>query len=95
MSLYEKDSATWHETAASEKKDVTTIEYASAEHDNLSTDSLEAAGFDESATRRLVRKIDWALLPLLSFLYLLSFLDRTNIGNAVCYPDYNPSVILD
>lgn len=31
---------------------------------------------------RVVRKIDWALLPILTFLFLLSFLDRTNVGNA-------------
>ena len=31
---------------------------------------------------KLIRKIDWKLLPWLSFLYLLSFLDRTSIGNA-------------
>ncbi|KAE9966081.1 hypothetical protein EG327_000233 [Venturia inaequalis] len=38
--------------------------------------------FDEKATKRLLRKIDIVLLPLLSLLYLLSFLDRANIGNA-------------
>ncbi|QSS59713.1 MFS transporter [Histoplasma capsulatum] len=32
--------------------------------------------------RQLVRKLDKHLIPWLSFLYLLSFLDRTNIGNA-------------
>ncbi|KAJ3575344.1 hypothetical protein NP233_g1151 [Leucocoprinus birnbaumii] len=32
--------------------------------------------------RRLVRKVDLRLLPILTSLYLLSFLDRTNIGNA-------------
>jgi MFS family permease len=42
----------------------------------------EAAGFDNAATKKLVRKIDLKLLPLLTILYLLSFLDRTNIGNA-------------
>lgn len=31
---------------------------------------------------KLVQKIDWRLLPWLSLLYLLSFLDRTSIGNA-------------
>ncbi|KAF9578613.1 hypothetical protein BGW38_005500 [Lunasporangiospora selenospora] len=31
---------------------------------------------------RLRRKIDWRLLPLLSLMYLCSFLDRVNIGNA-------------
>ncbi|ORY59712.1 major facilitator superfamily transporter [Pseudomassariella vexata] len=32
--------------------------------------------------RKLVRKLDIQLVPWLSLLYLLSFLDRTNIGNA-------------
>jgi hypothetical protein len=32
--------------------------------------------------RKLVRKLDLRLVPWLSLLYLLSFLDRTNIGNA-------------
>ncbi|KAF2842866.1 major facilitator superfamily transporter [Patellaria atrata CBS 101060] len=52
-----------------------------SEYDN-STSSLESAGFDESATKRLIRKIDFTLIPFLALLYLLSFLDRTNIGNA-------------
>jgi hypothetical protein len=38
--------------------------------------------FDEGATKRLLRKMDIKLLPFLALLYLLSFLDRTNIGNA-------------
>ncbi|KAG8681941.1 hypothetical protein FRC08_015314, partial [Ceratobasidium sp. 394] len=37
---------------------------------------------DDKADRRLVRKLDWNLLPFVSLLYLLSFLDRSNIGNA-------------
>jgi hypothetical protein len=37
---------------------------------------------DAIATRKLIRKIDWMLMPFLALLYLLSFLDRTNIGNA-------------
>ena len=40
---------------------------------------MDVSGIDEA---QLVRKIDWRLLPWLSFLYLLSFLDRTSIGNA-------------
>ncbi|KAI9636612.1 major facilitator superfamily domain-containing protein [Dioszegia hungarica] len=39
----------------------------------------EALGVNEKA---VLRKTDLHLLPWLSFLYLLSFLDRTNIGNA-------------
>jgi hypothetical protein len=41
--------------------------------------------FPDIDERKLLRKMDWALIPWLSFLYLLSFLDRTSIGNAkVC-----------
>ena len=38
---------------------------------------FNTSGVDE---RKLIRKIDMALIPWLSFLYLLSFLDRTSIG---------------
>ncbi|GKU05979.1 high-affinity nicotinic acid transporter [Fusarium langsethiae] len=44
--------------------------------------SVESAGWSEAETRRLIRKIDWSIIPFVSILYLLSFLDRTNIGNA-------------
>lgn len=43
---------------------------------------VESAGYDAAGTKRLLRKCDKALLPFLALLYLLSFLDRTNIGNA-------------
>ena len=32
--------------------------------------------------RKLVRKLDFNLIPWLTLLYLVSFLDRTNVGNA-------------
>lgn len=44
--------------------------------------SLETGSWDDASVKRLVRKIDWRLIPFLALLYLLSFLDRTNIGNA-------------
>ncbi|KAF7355969.1 Major facilitator superfamily transporter [Mycena venus] len=37
---------------------------------------------DLAAERRLVRKLDWRLLPCLALTYLLAFIDRTNAGNA-------------
>ena len=40
---------------------------------------VDVSGVDEA---KLVRKIDWRLIPWLSFLYFLSFLDRASIGNA-------------
>ncbi|KAK0214784.1 MFS general substrate transporter [Armillaria fumosa] len=44
---------------------------------NLYNGHVDISGVDE---RKLLRKIDIALVPWLSFLYLLSFLDRTSIG---------------
>jgi hypothetical protein len=45
-----------------------------------------SAGFDketeERLTRSLLLKLDTRMLPMLAILFLFSFLDRTNIGNA-------------
>ncbi|KAF1809219.1 MFS general substrate transporter [Eremomyces bilateralis CBS 781.70] len=38
--------------------------------------------FDAKRQKELLRKIDWRLLPLLTVFYLLSFMDRSNMGNA-------------
>ncbi len=35
-----------------------------------SIDSVESTGFDQKATKRLIRKIDLVLIPWLAFLYL-------------------------
>ncbi|KAJ9607705.1 hypothetical protein H2200_007783 [Cladophialophora chaetospira] len=37
---------------------------------------------DEKEKSRILRKIDYRLVPLLGILYLLAFIDRGNIGNA-------------
>lgn len=63
------------------------IETSSFQQDGLRKPEIEhtetlQAQFSQSETKRLLRKIDRTLLPLLSLLYLLSFLDRANIGNA-------------
>ncbi|CEJ87846.1 Putative Major facilitator superfamily transporter [[Torrubiella] hemipterigena] len=42
----------------------------------------EPEGYNAKQTKMLLRKMDKALLPFLALLYLLSFLDRANIGNA-------------
>ena len=44
--------------------------------------SIEAYSIDPVAEKKLLRKIDLRLVPVLWFLYMLAFLDRTNIGNA-------------
>ncbi|KAG9220505.1 hypothetical protein CCMSSC00406_0003961 [Pleurotus cornucopiae] len=38
--------------------------------------------YDDKERSRILRKMDLRLLPFVSLLYLLSFLDRSNIGNA-------------
>ncbi|KAF8158161.1 major facilitator superfamily domain-containing protein [Crassisporium funariophilum] len=60
--------------------------------------------FNTPEDKALVRKIDLRLIPILTLLYLLSFLDRTNIGNAkivglttdlnVTPPEYNTALAL-
>jgi hypothetical protein len=56
----------------------------SEKHDvRIGTESDASAssikGINEKA---LLRKLDYRLLPPLTLLYLLSFLDRSNVGNA-------------
>ncbi|KAJ7917542.1 MFS general substrate transporter, partial [Mycena leptocephala] len=49
---------------------------------NLYNAHIDIAEIDQS---KLIRKIDLRLIPWFSLLYLLSFLDRTSIGNAKLY----------
>lgn len=49
---------------------------ATADGESLATSQ------DATKNKRLNRKIDFALLPLLSLLYMFNGLDRGNIGNA-------------
>ncbi|CAK5283159.1 unnamed protein product [Mycena citricolor] len=62
-------------------------EIASSSNTAHATTGVYRPDVDTSAVdeRRLMRKLDMALIPWLSFLYLLSFLDRTSIGNAKLY----------
>ncbi|ETS80946.1 hypothetical protein PFICI_08475 [Pestalotiopsis fici W106-1] len=45
-------------------------------------DIVEHALLDPDAEKRLVRKCDLHVLPAITVLFFLSFMDRTNIGNA-------------
>ncbi|KEY74775.1 hypothetical protein S7711_06673 [Stachybotrys chartarum IBT 7711] len=38
--------------------------------------------FPEERKKTIIRKIDWRLVPMLVLLYLVAYLDKTNIGNA-------------
>ena len=54
--------------------------HPAAEHDSVTVPSDEFV--DPVEVKRIIRKIDWRLVPLLGLLYMLTFLDRVNIGNA-------------
>ncbi|CAH0057708.1 unnamed protein product [Clonostachys solani] len=47
-----------------------------------SDDNNELIQYDEKETKAILRKVDWRLIPMLTLLYVLSFIDRSNIGNA-------------
>lgn len=68
------------------KLEATQIDVASSIDDSTAvkdfSDEDNDVGFSQPETGRLLRKLDRTLLPFLSLLYLLSFLDRANIGNA-------------
>ncbi|CAI7655478.1 unnamed protein product [Penicillium pancosmium] len=63
-----------------EKKDESVLSGTKDTAASPSSSSLaEGTGIDE---KKLLRKLDYRLLPPLILLYLLSFLDRSNVGNA-------------
>ncbi|KAF7450584.1 MFS-1 domain containing protein [Pyrenophora tritici-repentis] len=49
---------------------------------SLSPSPTQPHTFDPTAERRLLRKLDLRILPMLWLLYLVNFIDRANIGNA-------------
>jgi hypothetical protein len=58
-----------------------------AEDESTRPTQIDAsAGFDKETedrlTKSLLLKLDTRMLPMLAVLFLFSFLDRTNIGNA-------------
>ncbi|KAF9916486.1 hypothetical protein BX616_003627 [Lobosporangium transversale] len=61
---------------ASEKQEIADVADAERAY------SVTSDEIDPIAVSKLRRKIDWHLIPLISVLYLCSFLDRVNIGNA-------------
>ena len=40
--------------------------------------------------RRILRKIDYRLIPLLGFLYLVAFVDRSNSKPHTFHPEHHP-----
>jgi hypothetical protein len=40
---------------------------------------IEETSFDKEAEKRLLRKLDWHIVPILWLIFMLAFLDRTNV----------------
>jgi hypothetical protein len=43
-------------------------------------EALFLASFSDEQKKIVLRKVDWRLVPMLLILYLISFIDRANIG---------------
>jgi hypothetical protein len=56
------------------------IENLNAEKISTSSGELEAqhVELDETEANRVLRKVDYRLVPMLSLLYLVAFIDRSN-----------------
>lgn len=62
-------------------RDVITNETLSSEHnDNISAEKNDIAiiNISEKEKNKILRKVYWRLVPLLTFLYLVAFVDRSN-----------------
>ncbi|KAI0689566.1 MFS general substrate transporter [Cytidiella melzeri] len=59
-----------------------TVEEKVVDDPQLYRPEVDVSSVDE---RKLIRRIDWHVVPWLAVLYLLNFLDRGNIGNARLY----------
>lgn len=51
-------------------------------HDDPSGPALDPGEKEDKATRRLIRKIDIRLLPVLAVIYAFALIDRVNLPNA-------------
>lgn len=60
---------------------------------SASTEITPDQYIDVAAERRLVRKLDLYIIWIVMLLYLLSFLDRVNIGNARLFGLEEASII--
>ena len=62
----------------------TIVDVSSVPRPSLSNEDLTRIHqpMDRAAEKKLIRKCDWHVLPMISLLYHFAFIDRINIGNA-------------
>ncbi|KAJ0349784.1 hypothetical protein COL154_005864 [Colletotrichum chrysophilum] len=81
-------------TAVRASSDRSDIEHVAQEKDSVAHNEFQQnsgmspedadflANFPEERKKKAVRKVDFRLVPMLVLLYLMAYLDKTNIGNA-------------
>jgi hypothetical protein len=62
--------------------DFSNKDLTSKELEHAQTNLTRLATFPKALERRVRRKLDWNIVPLITVIYMLSVLDRSNIGNA-------------
>lgn len=61
------------------------LDHASDHDEKLRDSESDDIVFNDAETKRLLRKVDYRLLPVLTLLYLMSFLDRSNSECSIPY----------
>ncbi|KAJ5016680.1 Major facilitator superfamily transporter [Colletotrichum sp. SAR 10_99] len=81
-------------TAVRASSDRSDVEHVAQEKDSVAHNEFQQnsgmspedadflANFPEERKKKAVRKVDFRLVPMLVLLYLMAYLDKTNIGNA-------------
>ncbi|KAM0807003.1 putative Major facilitator superfamily domain-containing protein [Seiridium cardinale] len=65
---------------AETKRDAEAVEHVDQSLKQLEAEGEHAPTAEEEA--RVIRKLDWRLMPMIFLIYMLSVLDRSNLGNA-------------
>lgn len=77
-------------------KDLEKVDYVEVQHNKYANIGITAEetdfyeNFPEDKRKKMVRKVDVRLVPVLALLYLMAHIDRANIGNAkvCCSPSF-------
>ncbi|ESZ90904.1 hypothetical protein SBOR_8711 [Sclerotinia borealis F-4128] len=83
LQFYDEESISGgHNRMSSRVPDEVQIHEEEKMSESHSSETMASTRFDTAATKKLVKKLDLRLIPILATIYLVCFLDRTNVGNA-------------
>lgn len=60
-------------------------DFTKEEHPTIDQLETYQPPFTPEEQKKILRKVDWRIVPLLSFLYLVSFIDRGNCKSTAMY----------